>query len=181
MDTPSTGPGAASGCQRDGGGVTALDLTAVTRAMPAAAGEPPLRAQAESGRRVSKRRLAVLAAEYPETFARPKTYGECQSAGLGTALPCPFVGCAHHLYLEVDDRHGGSGSLKFNFPGREPDELAETCSLVVAGRASQSYGRLGPLLNLTRERVQQIEREACAALAKSRRARACAGDDGADP
>lgn len=114
--------------------------------------------------RGGRRRLAVMAAEYPETFRRPKTFGECQSMGLGTEVPCPFVGCARHLYLEVDDRFEPTPSIKFNHPDKEPDELAETCSLVVAARGGESYARLGPLLNLTRERMRQIERDAFASL-----------------
>lgn len=80
---------------------------------------------------------------------RPRTRGECQNG----PRPCPWVSCAHHLYLEVND----SGSLKFNHPHLEPWELPETCALDVADAGGATLERVGELVNLTRERVRQIE------------------------
>jgi hypothetical protein len=81
---------------------------------------------------------------------RPRTWGECLLAEAG---PCPWVSCAHHLYLDV----GADGSLKINFPDREPWELEETCALDVAEEGGVTLDAIGALLNVTRERVRQIE------------------------
>lgn len=163
----------------------ALDLETVTRAMLAADAPKARRQQGktENLRRGSKRRLAVLSAEYPESYARPRTFGECQSVGLGTDTPCPFVGCSQHLYLEVDDRFGRSASVKFNHPGKEPDELAETCALVVAARGGETYEEIGHLMNLTRERSHKIEEELLGLLSGHRITRSLAGveDRGEEP
>lgn len=81
---------------------------------------------------------------------RPRTWGECLLAEAG---PCPWVSCKHHLYLDV----GVDGSLKINFPDREPWELEETCALEVAEEGGVTLDVIGALMNITRERVRQIE------------------------
>lgn len=140
-----------------------LDLETVTRAL-LTAGEAEarrVRPRTESIRRFSKRHLAVVAAQYPEAIERPRTFGECQTEGFGDWVPCPFVGCKHHLYLDVTERNG---NIKFNKPDREPGEIGETCGLRVAGRGGITLEEIGALLNLTRERVRQIEDLALAKL-----------------
>jgi hypothetical protein len=103
-----------------------------------------------SPRRTSLRVLREEGAQYPHTdHQRPRTRAEC----IGGARPCPFVSCRHHLYLDVSR---STGSIKINFPGLEPEELAETCSLDVADRGEHTLERVGELINLTRERVRQI-------------------------
>jgi hypothetical protein len=86
---------------------------------------------------------------YPEGVERPRTRGECT----GGPSPCPFVSCKHHLYIDVN-RFGG---LKFNFPGIELEEMAETCALDVADRGGATLEEVGAILNLTRERIRQVE------------------------
>jgi len=81
---------------------------------------------------------------------RPRTRGDCASM----PRPCPFVNCGHHLYLDVEER---TGSLKLNFPHLEPWELAETCALDVADRGGTTLEAAGALVNITRERVRQVE------------------------
>jgi hypothetical protein len=71
-----------------------------------------------------------------------------------------YVSCKHHLYLEVSD----TGTIKLNFPGLEVEELVETCALDVADRGGLSLEDTGPLINVTRERIRQIEAQALAAL-----------------
>ncbi len=88
----------------------------------------------------------------PIDVDRPRTRGECVAA----PRPCPFVGCKHHLYLDVTP----SGSIKLNFPTLEPWELEETCSLDVADRGGQTLELVGQLMNVTRERTRQIETRA---------------------
>jgi hypothetical protein len=96
---------------------------------------------------------------YPDDVERPWSRGDCQDG----ARPCPWVSCRYHLYLDVDR---GSGSLKLNFPDREPWELEETCSLDVADRGGETLERVGELIHVTRERTRQIE---VAALGRARR------------
>lgn len=68
--------------------------------------------------------------------------------------PCLYVSCRHHLYLDVNPE---SGSVKFNFPGKEVWELEETCALDVAERGGVTLEEVGKIMNLTRERIRQIE------------------------
>ncbi|HEY1101490.1 MAG TPA: sigma factor-like helix-turn-helix DNA-binding protein [Myxococcota bacterium] len=69
--------------------------------------------------------------------------------------PCPFVSCRFHLYLDVNPK---TGSIKINFPDREPWDLDVSCALDVAeARGGMSLDELGKLLNLTRERARQLE------------------------
>jgi hypothetical protein len=87
---------------------------------------------------------------FPKLDRHPATRGGC----LDVPRPCPFVSCKHHLYLDVNPE---TGSIKLNFPDKDPDELAETCSLDVADAGGITLEEVGELLNLTRERVRQVE------------------------
>jgi hypothetical protein len=118
---------------------------------------PPLaRAQTLGVRRAS---LPVFI-DYPEGIERPKTRAECA----GGSRPCPFVSCRHHLFLDVSEK----GGLKLNFPSLEPDELIASCSLDVADRGVAALEDAGALMNLTRERVRQIEVVALRKLERKR-------------
>lgn len=90
---------------------------------------------------------------YPERpgvdYDRPKRRGACKEE----ERPCPYVSCRHHLYLDV----ARSGALKLNFPDLEVWEMTETCSLDVADRGGATLEDVGAILNLTRERVRQVE------------------------
>ncbi len=81
---------------------------------------------------------------------RPRTRGDCVDG----ERPCPWVACRHHLALDVQPE---TGSIKLNFPHIEPGELPESCSLDVAERGPQTLDAVGKLLNVTRERLRQIE------------------------
>jgi hypothetical protein len=85
-----------------------------------------------------------------EDFDRPRTRGECKEG----ERPCPYVSCKHHLYLDVNPE---TGSIKLNFPDLEVWEMAETCSLDVADRGGITLEEVGEILNLTRERIRQVE------------------------
>lgn len=109
-------------------------------------------------RRTSRRALAKSAERYPDTGAeRPQTREDCSQG----ERPCPWVGCKYHLYLDVN---AATGSIKLNFPHLEPDELLETCALDVAEQGGVSLHSVGQLLNITRERVRQIEGDIFAEL-----------------
>jgi sigma-70-like protein len=82
--------------------------------------------------------------------SRPKTRADCE----GGERPCPYVSCKYNLYVDVNPR---TGSVKMNFPDKELWELAETCALDVADRAGITLEEVGVIMNLTRERVRQLE------------------------
>lgn len=98
--------------------------------------------------------------DYPEGVERPKTRGEC----MGIERPCPFVSCRHHLFLDVNEK----GGLKLNFPHLDPDQLIVSCSLDVAEDGLAKLEQAGALMNLTRERVRQVEVVALRKLALKR-------------
>lgn len=81
---------------------------------------------------------------------RPKTRADC----INGCRPCPYVACRHHLFLDVNE---DSGSLRFNFPDKEIEDLQQTCSLDVADDGPKTLEHVGGLTNLTRERVRQVE------------------------
>ncbi len=99
---------------------------------------------------LARGRVEVELAGPPVDDERPVTRGDC----VALDRPCPYVGCKHHLYLDVDPL---TGSIKFNFPNLEPWELQETCALDVADRGGLVLEEVGGLLNLTRERIRQLE------------------------
>jgi hypothetical protein len=81
---------------------------------------------------------------------RPRSRAECA----GGARPCMFISCKHHLYLDVNP---GTGSIKLNFPDKEVWELEDTCALDVADRGGITLEEVGTIMNLTRERIRQVE------------------------
>lgn len=72
--------------------------------------------------------------------------------------PCVFAGCRHHLFLDVKE----SGAIVFNFWGKEPDEMAESCSLDVADRGGLELTEVAAALGLTREAARVIDLRAAA-------------------
>jgi len=96
-----------------------------------------------------ERRLSELLV-YPSDVERPTCRQEC----LSMPRPCPFVSCSHHLYLDVNPQ---TGAIKLNFPHLEVWEMAETCSLDVADKGGITLEEVGAILNLTRERIRQVE------------------------
>lgn len=81
---------------------------------------------------------------------RPHRRSECAKG----PRPCPWVSCRFHLYLDINPE---SGSIKLNFPDREVWEMEETCALDVADRGGITLEEVGEILNLTRERIRQVE------------------------
>ncbi len=81
---------------------------------------------------------------------RPRSRADCASG----QRPCMFISCKHHLYLDVNP---STGSIKLNFPDREVWELDETCALDVADRGGITLEEVGTIMNLTRERIRQVE------------------------
>jgi hypothetical protein len=81
---------------------------------------------------------------------RPRSRADCANG----PRPCMFISCKHHLYLDVNP---STGSIKLNFPDREVWELEETCALDVADRGGITLEEVGTIMNLTRERIRQVE------------------------
>ena len=102
-------------------------------------------------KRLTHEELRIGALLYPPVDVnRPVHRGDC----VEDDRPCPFVGCKHALYLDVNPE---TGSIKINAPDLEPWEMPETCALDVAARGGSTLEEVGEMLNLTRERVRQIE------------------------
>lgn len=80
----------------------------------------------------------------------------CRSDCHKMARPCLFISCRHHLYLDVNPN---TGSVKLNFPDKEIWELEETCALDIAERGGATLEDVGRIMNLTRERIRQLELE----------------------
>jgi hypothetical protein len=102
-------------------------------------------------KRLTREELRVGALLYPPVdIPRPASRSECkQESG-----PCPWVACKHHLYLDVNPE---TGSIKINFPDLEPWEMKDTCALDVAERGGITLEEVGEIMNLTRERIRQVE------------------------
>lgn len=75
-----------------------------------------------------------------------------------TQRPCPYVTCRHNMYLDIR----ASGNITFNFSDMPVEMVRYSCSLDVANEHELGLplGKIGEIMNLTRERVRQIELEA---------------------
>ena len=61
-----------------------------------------------------------------------------------------------------------TGAIKLNFPDLEVWEMTETCALDVADRGGTTLEEVGAIMNLTRERIRQVEVKGLAKLAALR-------------
>jgi hypothetical protein len=131
----------------------------VTREQRRSRRKREVRARTISVKRMTKRELELGRMLYPdvEDVAKPRTRAEC----VGSERPCPFVSCKHHLYLDVSAR---TGAIKLNFPDLEVWEMTETCALDVADRGGTTLEEVGAIMNLTRERIRQVEVKGLAKL-----------------
>jgi hypothetical protein len=107
-----------------------------------------------------RREIARAYAEDPDLegdmlraqLARPKERGHCA----GGERPCPFVSCRFHLALDVSR----AGSIVYNFPGVELEDMPATCALDVSETGPLTQDEVAVFLNVCgRQRVQQIEEE----------------------
>ena len=94
-------------------------------------------------------RQGIETADYVGEF-RPGDRAQCAEG----PRPCPYVSCKHHLYLDVNP---DTGSIKLNFPDIPVWEMEQTCALDVADRGGVTLEEVGDILNLTRERIRQVE------------------------
>ena len=126
--------------------------TGVTREQQRSRRKRDVRARTISVKRMTKQELALGRLLHPdvEDVVRPTRREDC---GEG-ARPCPFVSCTHHLYLDVSAR---TGAIKLNFPDLEVWEMTESCAIDVADRGGATLEETGAIMNLTRERIRQVE------------------------
>ena len=111
------------------------------------------RSQTLSTRRMAREHRKMKArGELEQTafIGHPTKRSQC----VNMPRPCLYVSCRHHLYLDVNEE---TGSIKFNFPDKEVWELEETCALDVADRGGITLEEVGSIMNLTRERIRQLE------------------------
>jgi len=144
-----------------------LDASAVRVETEGGASPAPVRRR---GRRVRSRSIRLLrvtrrearaaverALELEAEFDRPKHRVDCIDA----PRPCPHVSCRHHLYLDVNPQ---TGTIKLNFPDLEVWELGVSCALDIADLGGTPIDTVGNFLNVTRERIRQIEMQALSKL-----------------
>ncbi len=111
------------------------------------------RSQTLSTRRMAREHRKMRASgelENTNNLGHPTLRSQC----VNMPRPCLYVSCRHHLYLDVNEE---TGSVKFNFPDKEVWELEETCALDVADRGGITLEEVGSIMNLTRERIRQLE------------------------
>ena len=138
-------------------GATALE-PAISREQRRSRRKREVRARTISVKRMTKRELEIGRLLYPESdYDKPRLRSECAEG----PRPCPFVSCKYHLYIDVSAR---TGAIKLNFPDLEVWELGESCALDVADRGGTTLEDVGAIMNLTRERIRQVEVKALAKL-----------------
>jgi hypothetical protein len=138
--------------------VAVSDEPAITREQRRSRRKRDVRARTISVKRMTKRELEIGRLLYPEAdYDKPRTRAECAEG----PRPCPFVSCKYHLYIDVSAR---TGAIKLNFPDLEVWDLGESCALDVADRGGTTLEDVGAIMNLTRERIRQVEVKALAKL-----------------
>lgn len=132
--------------------------TATTREQRRSRRKREVRARTISVKRMTKRELEVGRLLYPETeYWKPKTRGQC----IDGPRPCPYVSCKQHLFMDISSK---TGAIKMNFPDLDLWEMGESCALDVADRGGTTLEDVGAIMNLTRERIRQVEVRALAKL-----------------
>jgi hypothetical protein len=164
MSSKQDGMNVARNIERDGvdpiqgPGLKKCGEESITREQRRSRRKRDIRARTISVKRMTKRELEIGRLLYPENdYWKPRTRSEC----LEGLRPCPFVSCKHHLFIDVSAR---TGAIKLNFPDLEAWEMTESCALDVADRGGTTLEDVGAIMNLTRERIRQVEVKALAKL-----------------
>lgn len=85
--------------------------------------------------------------------ALPRTWGDCQSQGLGTAeRPCAYLRCRWNLQIDINPQ---SGEMRLMTGGSE-----HTCTLRVAQHDGLQLDEIAAILHVSIERVRQLEAKA---------------------
>lgn len=131
---------------------------AITREQRRSRRKRAVRARTISVKRMTKKELEIGRLLYPDSdYEKPRQREQCA----GGMRPCPYVSCKHHLYVDVSPR---TGAIKLNFPDLEVWEMGNSCALDVADRGGTTLEDVGAIMNLTRERIRQVEVKALAKL-----------------
>jgi hypothetical protein len=88
---------------------------------------------------------------------RPRTRAECEPGGWNEQRPCPFVGCKHHTYLDVNQSNGTlrtSGPLEDLLSGK----TRWSCVLDVP-TGGLVLDEVGEVFGVSRQRIQQVEKD----------------------
>jgi len=103
---------------------------------------------------------AVRDEEIPYTSSLP--CGHTGDEVIWHSRPCIFVGCRPNLYLDVTE----NGSLKLTRPELEPEDMraSRSCVLDVASQGPLTLDEVGHSLDVSRERIRQLEVKALADL-----------------
>ncbi len=143
--------------------------------------------EGEPAREIRRLSLLEGNIEYPENVVKPKVRGDCEfcptcqewrdsltdgedytvvgndvgglSCGhtLEQAMchsrPCVFCSCRMNLFLDVS----AAGGIKYNFPGLDPGEMQESCALDVAAMGGLPAPDVGEIMQVSPERVRQIQ------------------------
>jgi hypothetical protein len=159
VDGQSSEPGETGAPELLTVGATALaPEEQITREQRRSRRKRAVRARTISVKRMTKRELEIGRLLYPDdAYWKPKHRNECVDG----PRPCPFVSCKHHLFVDVSPR---TGAIKLNFPDLEVWDMGESCALDVADRGGTTLEDVGAIMNLTRERIRQVEVKALAKL-----------------
>jgi hypothetical protein len=131
--------------------ITATGMPEVSRKVRRRRRRTRPRSKTIAMKRLTREELRQGALMYPPVdIPRPTSRAECREE----MRPCAWVACKHHLYLDINPE---TGSIKINFPDLEPWELKHTCALDVAERGGITLEEVGEIMNLTRERIRQVE------------------------
>jgi sigma-70-like protein len=153
LEERAAAPGLAivSALASGGGDSVEVGLPATSRKVRRRGRRTRMRSKTIALKRLTKEELRLGALLYPPVEEpRPRNRSECKDA----PRPCPWVSCKHHLYLDVNPE---TGSIKLNFPDVEVWDMKETCALDVADRNGITLEEVGEIMNLTRERIRQVE------------------------
>lgn len=121
------------------------------------------RGETQMDRALEKALALRLLLESDRPIDRPKTRGDCRPGGSNSERPCPFAGCRYHLAYDVAK---DTGSMRPRRAGIAVEDMSpnESCALDVADRGGETLEGVGKIMNLTRERVRQIEARGTAFL-----------------
>ena len=116
-------------------------------------------------------RASVTAEELALAADRPQVRGDCAAGGPFEARPCAFVACRYNLYLDFSES-GRHGSIVYNFPTSSRSRCPRTRAArsTRATRGGVTLEVVGDLLNVTRERIRQLEAKALGRLQRRRAA-----------
>lgn len=96
-----------------------------------------------------------------EHLGRPRRRADCLEGGFNCERPCPYVTCREHLFCNVDPE---SGTIKFAWPDKNPEDLEHTCALDIADEGAHVLEEIASRVNMVRERVRQLEIKGLAGL-----------------